>query len=107
MVKNLPVKQETQVSIPGPGRSPGERNGNPLQYSCLGNPMDRDWRATAHRDEKEPDTTATEQQQQFHDLTLSVVSVFEFPTLSLLTSTESFATATLKNYGCSSLSFAI
>ena len=29
-------------SIPGPGRSPGEGNGNPLQYSCLGNPMDRE-----------------------------------------------------------------
>jgi len=28
-------------SIPGMGRSPGEGNGNPLQYSCLGNPMDR------------------------------------------------------------------
>ena len=28
-------------SIPGLGRSPGERNGNPLQYSCLENPMDR------------------------------------------------------------------
>ena len=28
-------------SIPGPGRSPGEGNGNPLQYSCLENPMDR------------------------------------------------------------------
>ena len=27
-------------SIPGPGRSPGEGNGNPLQYSCLENPMD-------------------------------------------------------------------
>ena len=39
--------QETQ--IPGPGRSPGEENGNPLQYSCLGNPMDRGaWRATVH-----------------------------------------------------------
>ena len=35
--------------IPGSGRSPGERNGNPLQYSCLGNPMDRGacW-ATVH-----------------------------------------------------------
>ena len=34
-------------SIPGSGRSPGEGNGNPLQYSCLGNPMDRGaWRAT-------------------------------------------------------------
>ena len=36
-------------SIPGAGRSPGEGNGNPLQYSCLGNPMDRGaWRATVH-----------------------------------------------------------
>ena len=36
-------------SIPGSGRSPGEENGNPLQYSCLGNPMDRGtWWATVH-----------------------------------------------------------
>ena len=35
--------------MPGSGRSPGEGNGNPLQYSCLGNPMDRGaWRATVH-----------------------------------------------------------
>ena len=35
--------------IPGLGRSPGEGNGNPLQYSCLENPKDRGvWRATAH-----------------------------------------------------------
>ena len=35
--------------IPGLGRSPGEGSGNPLQYSCLENPMDRGaWRATAH-----------------------------------------------------------
>ena len=35
------------VSVPGLGRSPGEGNGNPLQYSCLGNPMDRGaWWAT-------------------------------------------------------------
>ena len=35
--------------IPESGRSPGERNGNPLQYSCLENPMDRGaWRATVH-----------------------------------------------------------
>ena len=37
-------------SIPGSGRSPGEGNGNPLQYSCLENPMDRGaWWATVHR----------------------------------------------------------
>ena len=36
-------------SIPGPGRSPGGGNGNPFQYSCLGNTMDRGaWRATVH-----------------------------------------------------------
>ena len=36
-------------SIPGSGRSPGEGNGNPLQYSCLKNPMDGDWWATVQR----------------------------------------------------------
>ena len=44
-------------SIPGWGRSPGEGNGNPLQYSCMGNPMDRGaWRASPW-DCKESDTT--------------------------------------------------
>ena len=44
--------------IPGSGRSPGERNGYPLQYSCLENPMDRGaWRATVHGVAKESDTT--------------------------------------------------
>ena len=44
-------------SIPGVGRCPGEGSGNPLQYSCLGNPRDRGaWRATVH-DCKESDTT--------------------------------------------------
>jgi len=37
-------------SIPGLGRSPGGRNGNPLQYSCLENPMDREaWWSTVHK----------------------------------------------------------
>ena len=36
-------------SIPGSERASGERNGNPLQYSCLENPMDREaWQATVH-----------------------------------------------------------
>ena len=39
--------------IPGLGRSPGEGNRNPIQYSCLGSPMDRGaWWATVHRVEK-------------------------------------------------------
>ena len=47
-VKRLPTMRETQ-SIPGSGRSPAEGNGNPLQYSCLENPMDRGaWWATLH-----------------------------------------------------------
>ena len=37
-------------SIPGSGRTPGEGDGNPLQYSCLENSMDRGaWRAAVHR----------------------------------------------------------
>ena len=44
--------------FPGSGRSPGEENGNPLQHSCLGNPMDRGaWQATVHEVGKELDTT--------------------------------------------------
>ena len=40
---------DTQVRIPGLGRSPGEGNGNLLQYSCLENPMDgKTWQATVH-----------------------------------------------------------
>ena len=47
-VKNLPPMQKTQ-EIPESGRSPAEVNGNPLQYSCLKNPMDTgSWQATVH-----------------------------------------------------------
>ena len=49
-VKNLPANAGDPGSIPGSGRSPGEGNGNPLQYSCLRNPTDRGaWRVTVHR----------------------------------------------------------
>ena len=45
-------------SIPGSGRSPGVANGNPLQYSCLGNFMDRGaWKATVHGGHKKLDMT--------------------------------------------------
>ena len=51
-VKNLPVKAgdvRDAGSFPGSGRSPGEGNGNPLQNSCLENPMDRGaWQATVY-----------------------------------------------------------
>ena len=53
VVKNLPANAgdiRDSGSIPGLGRSPGEGNGNPLQYFCLENPMDREaWRAIVHR----------------------------------------------------------
>ena len=46
-VKNSPVNAGDSGSIPGSGRSPGEGNGYPLQYSCLGKPVDRGaWWAT-------------------------------------------------------------
>ena len=52
VVKNLPANAgnlSDSGSVPGSGRSPGEGNGNPLQYSGLGNPMDRGaWQATIH-----------------------------------------------------------
>ena len=49
-VKNLPAIAEDAGLIPGLGRSVGEGNGNPLQYPCLGNPMDRGvWQGTVHR----------------------------------------------------------
>ena len=49
LIKNLPANAEDSGLIPGSRRSPGERNGNPLQHSCLGNPMDREaWWATVH-----------------------------------------------------------
>ena len=49
MGKNLPTNARDEGSIPGLGRSPEEGNGNPLQYFCLGNPMDRGaWQATVH-----------------------------------------------------------
>ena len=45
-VKNPPAKAGDVSLIPGPGRSPRKGNVNPLQYSCLGNPIDRGaWRA--------------------------------------------------------------
>ena len=48
-VKNLPAIAGDPGSIPGLGRSPGGGHGNPLQYSGLGNPMDRGaWKATIH-----------------------------------------------------------
>ena len=49
MVKNPPANTRDAALIPGPRRSPGERNGNPHQYSYFGNPKDRgDWWPMVH-----------------------------------------------------------
>ena len=56
VVNNLPANAGDMGSIPGSGRSPGEGNGKPLQYSSLENPMDRgDWQAIVHGVTKESD----------------------------------------------------
>ena len=48
-VKNLPANEGDMDSVSGLGRFPGEGNSNPLQHSCLENPMDRGaWQATIH-----------------------------------------------------------
>ena len=56
MVKNPLASIRNTSVIPGLGRSLGEGNGNPFQYSCLGNPMDRGaWCATVHGITKDSD----------------------------------------------------
>ena len=58
LVKNPPTYAREADSIPGSGRSPGEGNGNPLQYSSLGNFMDRGaWWAIVDGVAKESDMT--------------------------------------------------
>ena len=71
MVKNLAARQEIWGLIPGSGRSPGVGNGNPLQYSCLENPMDRgDWRAMVHR--------VTKSQTQLRQLSTYTRHIYDF-----------------------------
>ena len=58
MVKNLPANAGDSGLVPGWRRSPEEENGNPLQYACLENSMDRGaWRATGHGVTEELGTT--------------------------------------------------
>ena len=58
MVRNLPANAGDMASILGSGVSPGEGNGNPLQYSCQGNSVGRGtWQATVDGVTKKSDTT--------------------------------------------------
>ena len=69
MVKNPPANAGDEGLIPGLGRSPREENGNPLQDSCLGNPMDRGtWQATVQR--------VTESQTRLSNQHLKFLSLF-------------------------------
>ena len=78
MVKNPPTNAGDPSLIPGLGRSPGEGNGNPLQYSCLGNPTDRGTsRAAVHG--------VTKSQKQLHMKT--IISFRTYSTGSSLVST--------------------
>ena len=87
VVKNPPTNARDRGdvgSIPGLGRSPGEGKGNPLQYSCPENSMDRGaWWATVHGVAKESDTTehaCTTQQLVSYNYLLRVENcVMEFP----------------------------
>ena len=70
MARNLSARQETPGLIPGLGRSPGEGNGNPLQYSCLKNPMDRRaWWATVHGVAKSWTRLSAQSHGQTHERT--------------------------------------
>ena len=65
LVKNLPANAGDVGSILGLGRASGGGHGNPLQYSCLGNPMDRGtWRATLFGVAKSQTWLSTHKQEQ-------------------------------------------
>ena len=69
-------------SIPGSGRSPGEGNGNPLQYSCLENPMDRGaWRAADHRVAKSQTLLSIHALRLTHAPILHIQSHFVSPSI--------------------------
>ena len=93
MVNNLSANAGDSDLIPGSGRSPGRRNGNPLLYSCLGNPMDRGaLRVSVHGGHKRVrHNLVTKQQQNVVIYTnslfvlLSNILLYEYSTICLIT----------------------
>ena len=85
MVKSLPTNAGHADSIPGAESSPGEGNGNLLQYSCLGNPMDRGgWQATVYGVAKELDKMTKQQCGEYTSLGLVFVSILHCVTKNVL-----------------------
>ena len=91
-LKNPPANARGVCLVPGLGSSPGEGYGNPLQYSCLENPMDRGaWLAIAHAVAKSRTRLSDIHKQHIHSnkgkqgLIESVSFVFSFPFFSYLT----------------------
>ena len=83
MVKNPPANTGDTGSIPGLGSSSGEGNGNPLQYSCLGNPLDRgSWQATVHGGHK----------RVGHDWSTTTNTTSRLQSVQLLSRVQLFAT---------------
>ena len=80
MAKNLPAMPETLGSVPGSGRSPGEGNGKPLQYSCLENSHgQRSLGGYSPWGRKESDTTErlSEAQQLYNVMCCRSISIFK------------------------------
>ena len=95
MVRNLPAIQETQVWSLGSGRFPGKRNGNPLQYSCLGNPMDRGaWWAAVHGGAKSQLSTRTQCVSEFLSFLRLWITVHVCPSLSVHSVMDTLVTST-------------
>ena len=85
VLKNQPTDAGHTGSIPGLGRSPREGNGNPLQCSCLGNPMDRGiWWSTVHGGGKRVRHVLVTKQQQRSSCPF--VNCFEFVFVSVVSS---------------------
>ena len=102
MVKNPPANAGDRGSSLGSGRFPGERNGNPPQYSCLEHPMGREaWWATVYGVAKVSDRTE-QQQQQIHGVTCvngpPFPNIFADASTKALASTDWFLKELLKTF---------
>ena len=107
VVKNPPAMQEMQetVSIPGSGRPPGGGHGNPLQYSCLENPMERGaWRTTVMSMELQSRTQLKWLSMQAFEWTFRILNPPNLTYFQLLVSKYMFLTGLHLTLGCFSQS---